>query len=395
MLISEYPKSEILFQVREIQDPGLTIAGIVTNRWYVSDTTNLLDLADALAERPEIPAVGLVDSSMKTTGIIVRREIFEILGRPFGRDVMRKEFVSRAAINPPRFYYDTSIFTVAETLHPEADANNLRYFPIHSETGEYLGLFSSHELLVALSEMAKQQMISNRSIMPRISRDNVRFASGTLQVAAVCRRSKSVAKSIILNPEHEPGKLQVSLFEIYGEHLDTAMAASVLYSASSSGDPRRGVGHTVRTFNRTLQTMFRGSTVATGTVIELNADESSILVADMGHRQGYLFKQGNLLRMRTPDTNIELGTQPELQPIISKYSLEPGDLVIVAGAGLLNQGDSLGAVFGLRGVKQSLTRSANLDSADAIAEAMLADVEEFRRDKPLHSDLAFILVRCM
>ena len=392
MISPDNGQSEILLLAREVQDAEASISSLIRNRWYVHKDTNLLALSDALGSKPEVPAVGVVDDLGKVFGVIVRRELVDLLGRPFGIDVMKKEQVLRAAETPPSFYYDTNILAVSESLDSLDDSEGVRYYPVKTENGEYLGLFSSQDLLYYLSRQSQLDSGLARSIQKRISAGSFDLSVGSFELAGTTSRVKGIGGDFQFVHHVPHGRIWLGMADIRGKGIAPALISASLWGAVRSFDFNKGIGRFIRELNSLLHAGFDFDKDIRGVFLELDSSGDSLLSADMHHGRTFILRGNLLLRMKAANSNTSLGHTKELKPTLSRYTLEPGDLVILVSDGAIEQTNAMGETYGLFRLKEVLAENTE-EPVREIADRLMTSFTSFRKDKALADDAAFVLIR--
>lgn len=392
MISSEDGQSQGLLLAREIRDTEYTVSSLVQNRWYVHKDMTLLELSRILAEKPEIQALGVVDDENKALGVIVGRDLTDLLGRPFGRDVMRKEKVLRAALNPPSFYYDTNILSLSESLEDSDLDQEIKYFPVKTESGEYLGLFSSQDVLSYLSRQAQQYSSFARALQQKIGSRDFGFHRGGFEVAGKSKQVRSLGGDFLFHDITSTGRCSLGILGIGGRGMAPSLIASAVWGALRTYDFGKGIGHLIREINSLIYEGFEFERSVRGFFLEFEPGSNSLLCADLGLRRAYIYRNGLLLQMKTPGLAEGIGKKPELRPALSRFLLEAGDLVLLLSDAVFEQANSLGEVYSLLRVKEILASFQNEETSE-ILSGLVGDFDSFRQDKALAGDASFVLIR--
>ena len=96
--------------------PGEVIAKLASSRMFISQEASVYTLAAGMEKNPGTFAVGVVNNNGKPIGIVLRRELFDNLGRMYGRDLYKRKLVPELMKTPQLIRDDTSIFSVADNL---------------------------------------------------------------------------------------------------------------------------------------------------------------------------------------------------------------------------------------------------------------------------------------
>lgn len=389
--VPEEPK-KVLRLARSIKDPGETIAKLVNNRWYVGAGANLLELADDLTTFPDIQAVGVVDEDDKVLGVIVRRDLFNLLGRPFGRDVMRRELASRVAQSTQSFYHDTNIFSVSESLSKVDHSGEVQFFPLKTGTGEFVGTFSSQDLLIYLSRITQNDIALARSIQSRIVKEFSYHEDEHLEFAGSSTMAKGVGGDFYAEALIQENRWMHCLCDVSGKGMAASLVTTALWGSLRTFDYRRGIGSLIKTLNQVFISTFELEKYVTGIFADINAATGTLLLADMGHGFSFLLRNKQLLKMKAGASNMPIGVVHDLRPEISRYQLEPGDLLLFVTDGIIEQTNEIGEEFGLGRIKQFLMESTSKSLKTQRIELM-ERFHSFRKQTPLHDDVTFLMIR--
>ncbi|MGA2141696.1 MAG: hypothetical protein ABSG94_04660, partial [Brevinematales bacterium] len=83
---------------------GESIIKIASSMYYVHEKSPVIDLANDLDKMKHIHSVGVVNDKMKVLGILVRRELFDLLGKPYGQDILKHKTVG--SLMRPTTYFN-------------------------------------------------------------------------------------------------------------------------------------------------------------------------------------------------------------------------------------------------------------------------------------------------
>jgi sigma-B regulation protein RsbU (phosphoserine phosphatase) len=383
---------KVLLLARTFKEQGETIHKLASSRWYVKSDTNLLDLADDLTEDQGIQAVGVVNEDGVCVGLINRRDLFDLLSRPFGRDVMRREQVDRVVVNQEAIYFDTNIFTVSERLNQFDHRGEVHYFPLKSGTGEFAGLFSSQDLLIYLSDMTQQDIALARAIQNRVVKEFSFLEKKQFEFVASSIMAKGVGGDFYHAKNYSPERWFFTLCDVSGKGVSASLITSALWGTIKVFDNRRGIAALVKTLNEFFITTFELEKYVTGVFFDLNLGKANINIADMGHGLAFILRDGKLLKVKSSESNVPVGVMEEINPEVYNYSLKPGDLILLVSDGIIEQENPRDEEFGLRRLKDLLVANQDQD-LKTMRTRLLEEFHKFRNHTPLHDDVTFLMLR--
>lgn len=386
----EHPKKAIKL-ARAFREQGETILKLARNRWYVDETANLLDLADDFNAIPSIQAVAVL-SKGKVNGVVIRKDLFDLLGRPFGRDVLDKESVSRVARKSRVFLYTTSLVSVSEELGKVQQESDVRFYPVRSPEGEFVGIFTSQDLLNYLAEMTQKDIALARAIQGRIVKEYSVLEHSNLEIVASATMAKGVGGDFYHIQEYQPKRWLFSLCDVSGKGVAASLVTCALWGAISSFDLRRGLATLVHSLNEFIISTFQLEKYLTGVFIDYQQESRSFTIADMGHGYAFIYRNGKLMRMKTAEHSYPLGVSPNLKPELYRYSLEENDILILMTDGIIEQSGTTEGEYGIGRIKKVLETYQD-ESLANIRIHLLEDFHAWRGTSPLHDDITFLMVR--
>lgn len=387
----EDPK-KVLQLARKFPEFGETIQKLAGNRWFVNSEANLLDLADDLNDWPAIQAVGVVETNGKISGIIVRQDLFDLLGRPFGRDVLIKENVARVAQSVKPFFNDTSIFSVSDEIGKSGLHTETRYFPLRTGVGEFAGIFSTQDLLIHLSEMTQNDITLARSIQTKIVRESILIENIGFDLVSSSTMAKGVGGDFYHVIKYENNKWAFCICDVSEKGVAASLVTCSLWGVMQAYDFRGGIRSLVERLNRFFISTFGLEKYATGIFADFDPTSGSMLICDQGHGHGYIIRKGKLLKIKTSEKSFPIGVSPDLKPDLFRYQLLPGDVVLMLSDGFVEQKNRAGDSFGLIPIKK-IMESHGTESLKTIKRRLLEEFHAFRGSTPQYDDITFIILR--
>ncbi len=385
-------QSKVLQQARAITFPPGSIAQLANNRSYVGQDANLLDLSDDLMSKQEIQVVAVVDrESNSIIGIVQRKIIFDLLGRPFGRDVIKEEFVSKIALPAQSFRYDQNILAVLESLTIAKDPEP-SYFAVESETGEFLGTFSSYDLLLHVSELSKLDLEFVTAIQDRIFQNPSQLKSQSSELVFTNRAKANLGTDFCYSKEYLPGRLALALTKVFGQGLSRSLSSMTLWGIVRTFDFRRGVHNFVTSLESFSQECFGEKQAAGGFFADLDTSSGELLVCDRNHGSAYLLRDDKLLKLKSIANNEPSDQANSDKLAVFSFGLQDNDLLIIIGPKHLSNQSSESNPEDLENLKKALLQktstSVNDLAKDLVAKRRVTDLHS-----PIGQDQNFILLR--
>jgi serine phosphatase RsbU (regulator of sigma subunit) len=126
----------------------------------------------------------------------------------------------------------------------------------------------------------------------------------------------------------------------------------------------------------------------TGIFMTWNGVSNRITVADMGHSHILVFRNGRAGRFKSLKTNLPIGIEQNIDPVLNQFQLKAGDVVFVYSDGFTEQEDSNGIEFGEKRLQDTIARC--LVAGTPIAQVLPAAFDLFRGPVPLQDDASFM-----
>lgn len=111
---------------------GEKILKICTNTAYVPLKAPVHTLAQQLTENA-IPSAAVLDEKGKIRGIIVSRTLFQLLAKPFGRDLLYRKTAEEVMIKTRTFLYNEYINEIHEHVKEDFLLDEIQHYVLIDE----------------------------------------------------------------------------------------------------------------------------------------------------------------------------------------------------------------------------------------------------------------------
>jgi sigma-B regulation protein RsbU (phosphoserine phosphatase) len=389
--LNEQSTSALLRQLKYPHPPKEgTIAKIVSSLWYIPSSAPVLEVVDELSGKESIEAVGVVDSSNKLLGILIRENLFQMIGRPFGRDLLGRQALESIISQVKRFAWNENIFTIAELV--EQRERNIRYYLLTNENQEFMGIFSSWDMMMFLSNLTRQDLGLARTIQSRLIHDLSNRKEDRFELTYSTQMAKGIGGDFIGTKSITADHHLFVLCDVAGKGIAAALIASTIAGMLESYDFSKGIKGFLTLLNRFIRNTFGSEIFVTGVFIEYNAKSSLLTVYDLGHAHISLFRKNRISPLKSPVTNPPFGIEEELRPRGYQFLLEPGNILLVYSDGLIEQEDSTGTTYSLMRI-QSLLHTYSSVPLSSLLIRIWEDFHTFRKDIPQSDDVTLLLLR--
>jgi phosphoserine phosphatase RsbU/P len=338
---------------------------------YARADALVLDLADELGHRPELPVIAIIGAEGKALGIVDREKLFGLLGKSFGREVLGKSRASELAREVPVFDAHADLFAVAGNLLQKGD----EYCVLSGPGDAFLGILASQDLANYLSRMTQDDIELAGRLQERLlaaSSGGKGEASAPYGIEAWSRPAKGVGGDFYFMKELPDGELFLALCDVSGKGVAASIIVSMVWGMLTMFDYQRGLSELVIGINDSIVTTFHMEKYLTGVFLIYDPAGGRLAYADMGHSHAALFRGGKPRSLRGPRGNLPVGVEAELQPEIAHYRLKPDDKLFIYTDGLIEQEDSSGREFGERHLVETVLAAVGRGDRlrDAVPDAL-------------------------
>lgn len=368
------------------------ISQIASGFYCVEQEQRIEEVAAELTKLEDVTAVGVTDASGRVTGTIVRNDFFTLLGRPYGRDVLRNLAVREVMTTGPSFKADTNLFSIAEELSTYLQSADISFFPLRDENGGFCGIFSTHDLLLHLSNMTQNDIALARKLQSRIVRERDLVAGESFEFTSYSSTAKGVGGDFYSLLKYDVGKWVLAVCDVSGKGVAASIVTSVIWGMMSIFDFRRGVRPFIQKLNDYVVQTFESEKFVTGLFVSLDESTGEARICDMGHSHIFLFRNGRLLKVTTGQNNLPIGVVPDISPRVSRFVPETGDILMVITDGLIEQENMAGETYEIKRVSAILEKTSDLP-VESINDALIEDFERFRGNHHLNDDVTYGIVK--
>lgn len=370
-----------------------TIARIASNFYYCWEGVMIFALADKLRENDSIMAVGVVDSAQHVVGIIVRKDFFNTMVRPYARDVYRNHPVREVMQKTKRYDADMNLFSVSEEIGEDMRLPGVTYYLLVDENDRFRGIFSTQDMLLYLSQITQNDIALARKLQSRIVRERDFIVGKRFEFVASSRTAKGVGGDYYEIRQFEEDLWVLALCDVSGKGVAASIITAIIWGMMSMyAFTRGGLCGFVRSLNEYIVKTFESEKFVTGLFIEYDEEKGELSVCDMGHSHLFLFRNGKLLRLNTNQQNLPIGVAPEIEPKVDTFRPRYGDTLFMITDGLTEQTDMSGETYSLERVAR-IMRERSEDPVELLAAQLTKDFHAFRGKSSLNDDVTFILMR--
>ncbi len=368
--------------------------------YFVNENDPVEDLARDLESDLEIFAVAVVDNDMKVTGLLVRREMFDILGKKFGRDLYHFKKVKKLIEDHKIFRVFKSfnakknIFKAAEQIDDDLSNTNNHYYLLSYNNGFY-GIVSSKDILVYLSRITQDDLKIAEEIQQNIVKSESFYDSPCLRILGYTRMARVVGGDYYNYFKYSDTNWFICVCDVCGKGTSAAMVTGIINSVIITYDFRNGLKDFVIHLNSHIYNTFKLKKFLTAIFIDYNEITGEMEVFDLGHSMNsanfYIYKDSSLKVIMQENLNTAIGFKQDLVPKSNKIQLSDNDTIFLCSDGLCDQRNVDGEFYGIDNIERIFKSSQN-KSIKEIKNQINEDYDFFRADMPRFDDVTFMIM---
>jgi len=383
-------QTQVLPGVLSAYAPGkilkASIQSVARQFSMTAESANVLDLADRLHADPSVQVVAVVDSSLRLKGAIHRDGLFDMLGRPCGRDVLLRAVA--ADVMEPIGSMDSSeeLFAAANIVFSMKEEARPRFLALVSGELAFRGFLSVRDLANHLSDLTCEEVEFAGRLQERIIGASVGRRGPSWDYESWTRPAKGLGGDFCLQRDLPSGKMFFALCDVSGKGASAAVIVSMVWGMLRTYDFSRGLPRLVREINSALIESFHMEKYLTGVFMIFDPQRSKLVLADMGHSHALALRSGKAYRLGSGSMNLPVGIESDLHPALRSYTLRPGDCFVFYSDGILEQESRTGKEFGERGLIRALSGLTPPGLADGLRSAF----DGHRSGLPQQDDVSFM-----
>lgn len=386
-------EGQLLHRFEQGRINNQTIARIASNFYYCRQDEKIFALADKLRENETIMALGVVDEADRVVGIIVRKDFFNTMVRPYARDVFRNHPVSEIMQQAKSFDAEMNLFSVSEELSEDMRKPGVTYYLLTNEEGAFRGIFSTQDMLLYLSQITQSDIALARKLQSRIVRERDFVVGKRFEFVASSRTAKGVGGDYYEIRQFAENLWVAALCDVSGKGVAASIITAIIWGMMSMFTFRKGcLAEFVRSLNEYIVRTFESEKFVTGLFIEYDEEAGELSVCDMGHSHFFLFRDQKLMRLNTNQQNLPIGVAPDIEAKVDSFRPKQGDTLFMITDGLTEQTNMKGQEYSLERIAKVLRENAQ-EPVEILADRLTSDFHSFRGKRSLSDDVTFALMR--
>lgn len=360
--------------------------------YYVSDSHNIGEIAEIFTSDNSIQAIGVVDDGGKAAGIVIRNELFSLIGQKFGRELYLNKNIREVLYSPSTVYYKRNTFSVIDELAGELKSEYNRFFILVDGENRYRGIISTSSLVLFLSEMMRRELAAARRVHSAIITGRIEVFGEKFEASGYTLMAGETGGDFQYIKKIGEGRWFISLCDVSGKGLNAGLISVAVSSMYSVYDFSRGTGELLRSINSYINDLFGGEIFLTGVFMELNEITGDLTVYDMGHSMFYILREGKAGTPSKQKENLPLGITKDITPVKSSIRLEKGDFIVLYTDGLPEQCNISNESFGEQKILSLVMKYRN-SALNQVQDIISDQLKAWRLGNAQGDDMSLLLLR--
>ena len=381
---------KVIFSLQPPKTYGVIIKKIASSFWYVFEDAKIHLIADEMTQNPDIWVVAVVDKNLTYLGVILRRDLFNILGKQFGRDLHIKKTAGELCHDAITFNHNKNIFTVANDITNTFNKHSNTYYVL-LDGKKFEGVFSSKDMLIYLSEITQEDLNLAKKLQSCLVKESDEFETERCGIVAASYMAKGLGGDFYMIKKTSETKWTINICDVSGKGISAALISSILGAMSSMYNPADGIKKFIMNLNSFIFSTFKTEKFITGIFLEFDEVTGEVLLFDLGHSYINIFRDNKMFNIKHQVENIPLGINPDMIPKSGKFKLEKGDIMMLYTDGFEEQKNPRGETYGSTRLFNLVKRNSLLGIKN-IKNELLSDFMEFRDEYPQQDDISLILL---
>lgn len=371
---------------------GDIIGKIASAFYYVHKDMPVDALANELAKLDSVYACGVVDDDRTVIGIIIRRDLFDTLGKNYGRDVFKYKTIERLSMPVQSFNFEENLFVIAQSLSRDLYGRTVQYYLLTTGENKFAGIFSTKDLLVYLSQITQEDINLATRLQASIVKEEINVDADHFELIGSSAMAKGVGGDFYIAQKYSETNWLFMICDVSGKGIAASLITSIIGGMVSIYNFKDGIKEFVIKLNRYIYNTFESEKFVTAVVTDFNEKTGEMKIYDLGHSLLYLHKNKKLIRLKTSERNLPLGISEHLKPEANKYTLENDEIMILITDGVIEQKNSAGEEYGLKKIPE-IINAFKAQGLRKISDALIADIHNFHKNHPQNDDMTFIIFR--
>lgn len=377
----------IIKKASPVKCKGHNIAQICASTYYVHEDDPVDQIVEELAILDNVFALGVVNDYREAQGVIIRRELFDLVGRTYGKSFISEKKARSVMKYVKSFHPEASVFSVAASIEEEMQDSLIHYFLVKDRYKRFCGVFSTKDMMLFYSRIVNNDMQQVQAIQRNIVGPSELVQCGKSEILGINKPAKEAGGDIYIIRQLDEQRLFYCVADVSGKGYPASLITAIIGTLLESTGFSTGLGGSLQKLNRYLQPKFGSMGIfATGLFVLHDLETGVSEVCDCGHQYFYLLRDKRIRKIKS-QPNPPLGLIPELDFDTYRIYTKPGDTLLIMTDGIAEQENETGDIYPLKRLGELVLNTSVKD----LPAAFLSDMKEFRGFAPQHDDITLLL----
>lgn len=370
---------------------GETLSKLIVSRMAAPSTVLIDSVADQMGKDESIFAVGVIDDHGKPAGMVVRTDLFGVLGKPFCRDAFSRKPLARIMKRAEAFSESAKILEVLEYIKDDLKKHNNTFYLATDAAGRYSGIFSTRSMLGYLSDITQKDLYLAKKVQQSVVKEETHIVRDTCEFYAYTNMAKDVGGDFYYINNYAENRWIAAICDVSGKGVGASLVSTALGGMFAAYDFRQGIKSFIQRVNQYFIDTFYMEKFATGIIVDYNVVTGDAVICDMGHKYILLARGEKAHRVQTTNDNLPIGIIPEADIKFNRYRMQPGESLVLMTDGLTEQRNIRGDEYRYARFSRIIGRYRS-DGLKAVAKETIADLKEFRGIRPQDDDVTMLFI---
>ncbi|NPV00135.1 MAG: SpoIIE family protein phosphatase [Brevinematales bacterium] len=387
---NEKTHMEVIKQNAITKIHGEVVAKLISSAYYVSKNALVEDLAWDFDHYKSLFAVGVVDDNLEFLGIVNRRSLFDLLSKPYGRDVMKHRTVEKVVEAVRSFDKERNIYSISDELSDDIKLQTEMYYALTENGNKYYGIFSSRNMLVYLSSITQKDIALARMLQQSLVKEELLYETDQVKIFGASKMAKGVGGDYYNIKNYKESHWVFTVADVSGKGVAASLITTSISGMFEIYDFHKGMPQFIKKVNDYIQNSYESQKFVTGVFADLDLKHGQLVFYDMGHSYIYLYRKKKLFRLTTNSSNMPLGIQP-LEPQADKLILHDGDILMIITDGIVEQTNPQNEEYGEKRIWENFIKYKETDIKN-LKKELFADIKKFRATQPQNDDMTILFL---
>lgn len=371
---------------------GQVIGRIASSHYYIRDDVRIDDLLKELNGNPAVSSVGVVNGNGAITGVITRDLFFDILGRPFGRDLYKNKRIDAIRFDARRFKSGDNIFAVAEEISDDLMVNRDVHYALTDNDDRFFGVFTNRDLLIYLSYLTTRDLGFAKNVQSCIINEEMITRNERCDMLAATKMAKDVGGDYYTVRRYGETNWFIAVCDVAGKGMSAALLSVLLGGINHVFDFGSGVRRYVEKLNDYIHSSLKSEKFITGVFADFDDATGQVKIFDAGHSFIFLVRRKKIIHLNGVAENLPIGVSPGYNPVSYRVRLKKNDILVIYTDGIEEQRNSCGVPYGPNRLRDFFTRLDN-ENLKIIKDSVFHDIRKFRNGQTQDDDMTLFMLR--